>query len=146
MKAKKIEISAEEAEALLGRVKNGALGQDDYEIIKGLVDTLMLLNQAVTEKTTSIKRLLQIIFGHKTEKKKKSSEKKTGKRREKKKKGHGRNGADEYTGAEKVTITHDSLQPCDPCPACDDGKLYRQPAPCVLVRVKCSSPLQATVY
>jgi transposase len=146
MKAKKIELSAEEAEALLGRVKSGALAQDDYEIIKGLVDTLMLLNQAVTEKTTSIKRLLQIIFGHKTEKKKKSSQKKTGKRREKEKKGHGRNGADEYTGAEKVNITHDSLQHCDPCPTCDDGKLYRQPTPGVLVRVKGSSPLQATVY
>lgn len=146
MKAQKIEISAEEAEAILDRVQDSTIAQEDYEIIKGMVETLLFLNQAVTEKTTSIKRLLQVIFGHKTEKKKKSPEKKTEKRRKKKNKGHGKNGADEYTGAEKVKITHDSLQHCDPCPACDDGKLYRQQVPGVLVRIKGSAPLQATVY
>jgi hypothetical protein len=66
-------------------VQDSTVAQDDYKIIKGMVETLLLLNQAVTEKNTSIKRLLQIIFGHKTEKKKKSSKKKTGKGRKKKK-------------------------------------------------------------
>lgn len=146
MKAKKIEISLEEAVALLDRVQNSTLGQDDYEIIKGMIDTLMLLDQAVTEKGTSIKRLLQMIFGNKTEKKEKGSKKKTGKGRKQKSKGHGRNSADDYTGAEKVKITHTTLQHCDPCPACDDGKLYRQPSPGVVVRIKGMPPLQATVY
>ena len=67
MTAERIEISAEEAEALLTRVK-GSLPEEDYRIIKGLVDTHLLLNQAVNEKSISIKRLLKMIFGAKTEK------------------------------------------------------------------------------
>jgi hypothetical protein len=76
MKAQRIEISAEEAEAILERVQDSTIAQEDYEIIKGMVETLLLLNQAVTEKNTSIKRLLQVIFGYKTEKKKKTPKKK----------------------------------------------------------------------
>ncbi len=144
MKAQKIEISVEEAEAILDRVKDSTLAQEDYEIIKGMVETLLLLNQAVTEKSTSIKRLLQVIFGYKTEKKGKKRKKK--KKKRPKKKGHGKNGADNFTGAEKEEISHDSLQHCAPCPDCEDGKLYRQQIPGVFVRIKGSAPLTATVY
>ena len=38
--------------------------------------------------------------------------------------GHGRNGADAYTGAEKIEVRHESLQPGDPCPQCENGTLY----------------------
>jgi transposase len=147
MKTKRIEISAEEAGALLDRVKD-SLAEDDYQIIKGLVDTHLLLGQAVTEKSTSIKRLLQMIFGHKTEKtnnvRNGSKEKKN--KRKNKSKGHGKNGADDYTGAETVKIAHAALQHCDPCPVCEDGRLYRQNVPGVIVRIKGTAPLQATVY
>jgi transposase len=149
MKAKKLEISIEEVEALLDRVKKGSLAQGDYEIIKGVIETHMLLNQAVTEKDTSIKRLLNMIFGYKTEKTKKSQNGKKTKvtRRSKDKaKGHGKNGADDYVGAEKVAVTHGALHHCDSCPACDDGKLYRQRSPSMVVRINGAPPLQATVY
>ena len=146
MKVKKLEISAEDAEALLSRAKDGVVTPDDYEIIKGLIDTHILLSQAVAEKKYSIKRLLQMIFGLKTEKKKKSPKKNSNKLPKKKAKGHGKNAAEDYTGAKKVGITHDKLQPCDPCPDCEDGKLYLQPTPGVIVRIKGMAPLQATVY
>ncbi len=32
--------------------------------------------------------------------------------------GHGRNGADAYTGAESIEVPHPSLEPGDPCPEC----------------------------
>ena len=99
--AERIEISGEEAKALLARVKD-ALPDEDYRIIKGLIDTHLLLNQAVNEKNTSIKRLLKMIFGSKTEKGKnggKSTGRKKTDKKDKKDKGHGRNGADAYTGA-----------------------------------------------
>jgi len=150
MRSKKIEISAEYAEELLDRVKNSSLAQGDYEIIKGLVDTHMLLNQAVVEKSISVKRLLQMIFGHKTEKTKNirngSKKKLDSPKKQKKARGHGKNGANDYVGAETVQISHSALQHCDPCPACDDGKLYRQLLPGVIVRIKGAAPLQATVY
>ena len=145
MKIKQIEIG--EAEALLARVKGSTLNQDDYELIKEFIDTLILLDQAITEKNSSIKRLLKMIFGHKTEKTKniKTGPKKKNNNRKSKTKGHGKNGADEYEGAERVLVPHSTLHHCDPCPACDDGKLYRQ-LPGVVVRIKGAPPLQATVY
>ncbi len=59
--------------------------------------------------------------------------------------GHGRNGADEYTGAEKMTVPHASLQPGDPCPKCEKGTVYDS-RPGVLVRLVGQSPIQAKIY
>ena len=64
----------------------------------------------------------------------------------KKRKGHGRNGAAAYTGADKVSVAHDTLSHGDRCPGCDKGKVYRLAQPAVLVRVKGVAPLSATVY
>lgn len=148
MKAQKLEISVEDAEALLDRAKNNSITHEDYEIIKGLINTHMLLNQAVAEKSSSIKRLLQMIFGYKTEKKKNISgpTKKESERKKKEVKGHGKNSADDYTGAEIVEVTHGTLQHCGPCPECVDGKLYLQLLPGVVVRIKGAAPLLGTVY
>ena len=59
--------------------------------------------------------------------------------------GHGRNGADSYTGAEKVFVAHSELKPGCQCPECLKGKLANQ-KPATLVRVKGFAPVQATVY
>ena len=48
---------------------------------------------------------------------------------------HGRNGADAYSGAEKIEVRHESLQPGDPCPKCEDGTVYETNRPGVLVRL-----------
>ena len=61
-------------------------------------------------------------------------------------KGHGRNGADAYTGAEKIEVRHESLQPGDPCPQCGDGTVYETNRPGVLVRLKGQAPVGALVY
>jgi transposase len=60
--------------------------------------------------------------------------------------GHGRNGADTYTGAEKIEVRHESLQPGDPCPNCEAGTLYDTRRPGVLVRLVGQAPVGATVY
>jgi transposase len=60
-------------------------------------------------------------------------------------KGHGRNGAGAFTGAEKITVRHETLQPGDPCPECGSGKVYRQKEPKTLVRINGQAPLKATV-
>ena len=38
-------------------------------------------------------------------------------------KGHGRNAAEDYTGATRVPVPHPTLKEGDPCPGCR-GKLY----------------------
>jgi transposase len=62
-------------------------------------------------------------------------------------KGHGRNGADAYEGAERKTIPHETLKPFDACPVqgCN-GKLYEMKEPIVIVHVTARPPLDATRY
>jgi transposase len=60
--------------------------------------------------------------------------------------GHGHNGADAFTGAEKIEVRHESLQPGDPCPKCETGTLYDTGRPGVLVRLVGQAPVKAMVY
>jgi transposase len=60
--------------------------------------------------------------------------------------GHGRNGAKAYVGADKIPVPHDKLHPGDLCPACQKGKLYRLPQPAVLLRIRAMAPLCASCY
>jgi transposase len=62
------------------------------------------------------------------------------------KNGHGHNGADAFTGAEKIEVRHQSLQPGDPCPKCGTGTLYDTRRPGVLVRLVGQAPVKAMVY
>jgi hypothetical protein len=157
-KPKRIDLSQQELDALLKRAESGTLKEGDYEIIKAMADTISILSNAVDEKSASIKRLLKMIFGNSTEKtasvlknndKKKSlpdDDKKSGGSVKKKPKGHGRNGAASYSGADKVKISHDTLQPKDKCPKCLKGKLYEVKTPKTVVRITGKSPLHATVF
>jgi len=60
--------------------------------------------------------------------------------------GHGRNGADQFTGARKVEIRHETLQPGNLCPECGVGKVYRQREAKRLVRIVGQAPLEATLF
>ena len=149
---KRIDLTPEQLDALLKRVEAGSLQDGDYEIIKGMAETLSFLSQALDNKNTSIKRLLRLIFGEQTEKttkvlqRNKAGGKKSGKKKKKKRKGHGKNGAAAYHGAEKIKVAHESLKPKDPCPDCYRGKLYELTEPGIIVRVTGNAPCSATVY
>jgi rubredoxin len=60
--------------------------------------------------------------------------------------GHGRHGAAEFPGAQRVVTRHGTLQPGDGCPECRAGKVYGQKDPQVRIRIVGQVPLQATVY
>lgn len=62
-----------------------------------------------------------------------------------KRKGHGRNGVDQYPGAERVPIPHPELKHGDSCPSCGKGAVYLQP-PRNILRIKGRSLLEAKVY
>jgi len=61
-------------------------------------------------------------------------------------KGHGRNGAHTYTGAERVFVPHATLKSGDRCPECLKGRVYRTQTPKVIVRVTGTAPLSASVW
>ncbi len=149
---KRIDLSPEQLDALLKRVEAGTLQDGDYQIIKGMAETLSFLSQALDNKSTSIKRLLKLLFGDSTEKTAKvlqrnmAGGKKSGKKKKKKRKGHGKNGAAAYHGAEKIKVSHESLKPKALCPDCGKGKLYELSNPGIVVRVTGNAPCSASVY
>lgn len=169
-KPKRVEVEIEQLEAILQRAES-ALSAEDREILRAAIESFAWLTEQLQKKNVSLARLRQL-FGLSTSEKakdvlgeegqesdeaknndapdgtsKSDAGKKSGEGEEKEKqKGHGRNGADDYKGAERIYTPHESLKPGDPCPECEDGKVYRQPKPQVLVRVKGAAPLQATVY
>ena len=162
-KPKRIDLTPEELEALLERVESGKLAAGDFEIIRAMAETIAFLSEAVDKKGASIKRLLRTLFGS-SEKLEKvfggerndsaraepqdsedTGDAKPGDDKNGRRKGHGRNGAEEYTGAEKIEILHESLNPGDDCPTemCK-GKVYQCP-PAVIVRVRGQAPLQGKI-
>ena len=60
--------------------------------------------------------------------------------------GHGRNGAESYTGGEKIEVPHESLRPGDACPKCEKGTVYETGRPGVVVRLVGQAPVGAMVY
>ena len=150
MTSGKIELCADELAALIERIKARELLDDDYKTLAAMGETIELLSHTVNDKAACIKRLLKMLFGASSEKtenvlkKPKTRRPKTGEK--KKVKGHGRNGAVDYTGAEKIRIAHSELKHKDPCPACLKGKIYVCKKPKTLIRVTGKSPLSARIY
>ncbi len=151
---KRIDLDLDQVDALLNRAKE-ALSADDYQLIKAMIETVQLLSQSVDQKAASIRRLLRMLFGDRTEKIEKvlketdpspKDNKPPQDKAKEKPKGHGRKPAAEYTGAEKIDVPHQDLKPGDHCPGCLKGKVYELKVPEVVVRVTGKAPLGATVY
>jgi hypothetical protein len=146
----RIDLDLDQVDALLKRVESGALQDGDYQIIKAMVETIHLLSQSVDKKAASIRRLLRMLFGDRTEKlenvlKNKPLPKKdalqNSPNKNDKPKGHGRKKAADYTGADKIDVPHADLKPGDRCPGCLKGKVYQMKTPEVVVRVTGEAPL-----
>ena len=170
----RIEVSAEELAQLLERVKL-ALVPEDFALVEKVVHSYLYVSGLLEEKGTTIQRLRSILFGSGSEKLRdilpEPQEEKTAEaseagsgtpsteapadgteeksedrpKQKPKRKGHGRNGAEEYKGAEQIYIPHPTLKPGDPCPVpgCK-GKVYKF-EPLVIVRVVGQAPLGAKV-
>ncbi len=159
-----IDLTQEQIDALLQRADTNELNQEDILIIKGLLQTIKLLGQAVDDKAASIKKLLRTIFGASTEKKKdlfqnneqndsdpqskdleNPQDEDSSKKRKKSPGGHGRNGKNEYTGATTCKYPHQFLKSGDICPLCGKGKVYPI-EPMVIIRITATPPLAATIH
>lgn len=167
MKAPKpLEVDAEELSVLKERVAASNLEKGDSELLQRLIAAYLYVVKLLEAKNTTIKRLRRLFFGSKSEKASKildpPEEKEAGsdkdppddgggggappEKKPKKRKGHGRNGAAAYTGADRVSVPHETLKHGDPCPECPKGKVYVQEDPGVIVRIRGAAPLMATVY
>ena len=152
-----------ELEAILERAKTTPMSEEEYGKLHAAIETLVFLTTELEKKRVSVQRLKQLLFGTTTETTRKVMEKildEAGKedrsddgaaegqdpKARPQAKGHGRNSAEAYVGAEKIRVTHASLKPGDPCPHCKKGTVYESVEPGRLVRVHGQAPLGATVY
>lgn len=166
----RVEVNMEELYVLLERAKTAPLTEAECATIKGALETLGYLTQLIEDRNTTLRKLRQIIFGASTEKmrdllkrnpeippseqddrsgpKNGDSSEGSGEKPQtgRKPKGHGRNGAGVYTGATKIKVEHESLNPGDTCPGCAKGKLYASVKPGFLVRIVGQAPVGARVY
>ena len=130
----RLELEMTDLEAIIDRSKVELLNEQDCEQLHSVLETLLFVTRELEKKRVSVQRLKQLLFGATTEKTRKVLEKaldEVGEDQEsdadddssaekppkEKAKGHGRNGADAYTGAEKVQIAHPTLKGGDDCPA-----------------------------
>ncbi len=163
----RIDISISELEEIVDRSKTEPLSDQDCEQLHLVLQTLHYLTCELDKKRVSVQRLKEMLFGAATEttrgvldrllkdekentdddkQKNKPSGDETAAETRKKAKGHGRNGAGDYEGAQTVRCQHDSLKPGDHCPKCAKGTVYEMAKPGTLIRVMGQAPLGATVY
>jgi transposase len=165
---KVVEVSSEDLTALQGRTKMRQLDAGDCELVDLLITSYGELLELLRNKETSLGRLRKMLFGASTEKTKDilssgntnsdaepppdeqgegadSTDSPDEQPAKPGRKGHGRNGAKNYPGAKKVSVSHETLQAGDQCPECGDGTVY-DTRPGVLIRIVGQAPLQATVY
>jgi transposase len=164
-----VEVDGTRLEEVLRRVEQ-SLDEKDAALVRAVFESYAYVSDLVEDKNTSIRRLRQLFFGARTEK----TEAMVGPKRETSdagspraavadtdvtcgdvnrdetdeaaaSNGHGRNGADAYTGAARIEVRHPSLTVGDACPACSQGTVYDK-ASGVLVRITGQPPLAAKVY
>jgi len=154
-----VEISSQEMEQLLERVKT-ALPDSDFVKIAQIIQAYLTMTQLVGSQKTTLARLRQLLFGASTESldnilktlppetAEAVKAAMTGKPQSPAvaAKGHGRNGAQDYSAAKKVKVPLETVKAGQRCPECKKGKLYDSAAPGLLVRVTGQAPLGVTVY
>jgi hypothetical protein len=154
-------------EALLLKIQP-LLEPVDFQLLERVVTTLVLVLEWIQKKNMSIRRLCRMIFGLKTESSRhllpkdkgdkgkdqaaapnspSNSSEGSGPPPEKEKRtGHGRNGAKDYPGAERIAVAHQELKAGDPCPLCLVGRLYDTHEPGLVIRIVAQPIFWATIY
>lgn len=133
-----------ERQALASQIR-AALPEAQAQKLVRILELIGWLLGVLEQKNLSIARLKKLCFGPRTEKTRKSS----GGRKPKKgskRKGHGRNSHRAYTGAQRVNVSHPTLQCGQGCPECKKGKLRLKQEPAIAITVTAQPPVNAMVY
>lgn len=135
LKRRRIDVNLEELDQIVDRARQAPLSDTDYDKLKTALHALIekLLGLKKSEKLASV-------FGDDKTPASPTTPRAEGSP------GHGRNGAQAFSGARKVSIMHQRLASGDHCPDCGKGRVYAQKEPKALVRIIGQAPLAATVY
>jgi transposase len=154
-------------EGLLRKIQP-LLSTEEFQLLDRVISTVVLLLECIQKQKMSMRRLFRMIFGPKTESSRDllSKDKNKDKEKEKdqatpndqssgsaganppsgKRKGHGRNGAEDYPGAQRVVVAHQSLKAGDLCPGCQGARLYDTSDPATFIRVVAQPIFAGTLY
>src|ERR1043165_5831465 len=137
---RRVDVNIEELDRVLDGARETPLSEADCEKVKTALHALaaMLVRPRNTEKTNAVLP--------KSEDPGKDADPQPEESSAPKAKGHGRNGAEAFSGAQKIDIQHQNLKHGDRCPDCGQGNVYVQKEPKVLVRIVGQASLAATVY
>jgi transposase len=148
----RLNVTAEQIEEFVQRAQQ-VLPQKDYELLFAISESLIFMRNAYDQKRISERNLLRMIFGPHSERTAVILGQTTGKyqkdkseKQKQKPKGHGRNGSDDYPGAQRIRVPHTTMKPGEQCPECCRGKVYREREPKILIRFVAKVPVDATVY
>ena len=170
-----IDASEDELNSLCQRAKRKELTDADADLLEQIVKAYVYVLALVRMKRTTIARLRRLFGLHTSEKTAdvlsdveggnanakdgdaSSTESETAsadaengtlsadKADKKRKPGHGRNGVDDYPGAEQTVVVHETLKRGDRCPENCGGKVYPMAKPKSVIRVYGRSPIAAHV-
>ena len=136
----RIDVNVKEIYEILEAARREPLSDANYEKVKTAVEALV---QRATRRWRSTEKTRAVL---EKEKPAEPAAKEPKTETDRKPPGHGRNGADAFTGAKRVVISHATLHCGDHCPECRQGKVYPQKKPRTTIRIVGQPPLQATVY
>ena len=170
-----VKLSRDDGEALMARIRASSLSGDDQRVLVKLIELYFWLIVALQETKISLKRLKRLLFGRGAQRSEADGAADSGGRcggesatsgpersgcatesdadvgveqgeaDQARRRGHGRQGAEAYTGAQRVVCRHDELAAGQRCPACGRGSLYRLPAG-VEIRIDSAGVLNAVRY
>jgi hypothetical protein len=113
---RRIEVNLDELDQVLDEARQTPLSEADYDKLKGALHALaaMIVRPRSSEKTHAVVEAAE------------ESETTSGTAldSETPRTGHGRNGAEAFTGAQRVEIAHPDLHHGDRCPECRKGNVY----------------------
>jgi len=151
-----IRLSPAQLEGLVAELR-AHLPAAVFELVHTALLTLQWVLEAMELKTTTIARLKRVLFGSKSEKTAQlfpqaaptpngaaEAGSSTPAAPKPKRRGHGRRGAQSYTGARKVDVPHPHLQAGDPCPDC--GGHLSDKTPVRVVCIQAQPSFHATLY
>jgi transposase len=164
-----VKLSREDGEALIARIQASSLAGDDQRLLVKLIRVYFWLTFALSETRISLTRLKRALFGGgkppppppagggasgdgpaepvagDDARPGATADEAPAPTRPAHRRGHGRHGADAYTGATRVVCRHETLAAGQPCPACGRGTLYSLPAG-VEIRIDGNALLSAVRY
>jgi transposase len=156
--ALRVDLSMADLAVILEHART-ALSDAEFATLEGAMQTLAYLTRELEKKSVSIQRLKQLLFGASTETTAKVVQRireaidtgltpagETGATGAAKPKGHGRNGAETYVGAQRVQVALEHLHAGNACPTCGKGTVYVGSEPGRIVRLTGQAPIGGTVY